>query len=208
MWYPVNGGISPKLHFPRYNGDEALTVQATASPEHLSSWSEDSLQLSVQAAASLGFGMVTVEEKGSHKVLVVQAIRYADCASSTEGITLRYGAGVELKVDAWTDDGKVEATLPMVAAQVTLNLASSSASLRARGFSDAGLAALSGDLPALASMDVDHYADLMKALDKCRAKILQMSATDLQPVLFAFDGPPPLQPEHSHQWPRILRHHD
>lgn len=203
MWYPVNGGVTPTLHFPGDENGKMLTIpESPDAAQELSDWSEDSLQLSVQAAVNLGFNVASVDVKGSHKVIVVQAIRYAD-HPAPNGVTIRYGAGIELKVDAWAENGDVKATLPMVAAQVTLNVASSSVSLSARGFSDTGLATLSDDLPALASMDVGRYAELVKALDNCRAKILKMSESDLKPEIFAVNGPPPAQPENVHHWPRL-----
>lgn len=87
MWYPVNGGVTPTLHFPGDENGKALTIsESPDAAQELSDWSEDSLQLSVQAAVNLGFNVASVDVKGSHKVIVVQAIRYADHAMPNDGV--------------------------------------------------------------------------------------------------------------------------
>ena len=198
MWLPINGGACPAIHFP--SGDVAVKIDLGQAPKgrDLLDWQQFERDLDLAQAVDLGFAPISVSEQSDHRTIVLDALKCVDENN------VRWGVGLRFVLEAWTVSGSVKATIALVAAQASLNLAYTRASFDTLGI-DPSL--LSGDLPGFEEMSVSSYGDLMKAIDACRSDILKASPDELtpRPVAVLVEAPMPAAgPEQHHRWwPRI-----
>jgi len=188
MWYPFNHGDLPTQPVDGADNIAVAVKEADApNPTELTNWLQSEKDLSVNEALTLGFAPFSLDEKGDHRTIVLDAMRYVDKEN------VRWGIGLRFTLHAWTEDGTVKGSVALVAAQASLNLAYTRASLQVLGFNSPDLATT---LPGFEEMTVSNYGELMKSLDACRSIVLKGEAKDLKPTPIAISLPNPIvEPE-------------
>lgn len=195
MWFPVNG-----LDLPTEPSSDRANLAVSIKPKdapratELKDWIQTEKDLSVAETLSLGFAPFSMDESGSHRTIVLDAMRYCDKDR------VRWGVGLRFILHAWSETTTVKGSVALVAAQASLNMVYTRATLQILGCDLPRLAKL---LPSFEEMNVSSYADLLKALDQCRDAVLGASPDQLTPTAIAvsIQSPPP---EH-HAWLHI--HH-
>jgi len=194
MWYPIDGGSLPSEQVEGGN-NIALSLEPDKAPPatDLSDWIQTEKDLDLSHALTLGFAPFSIDEQGDHRVIVLDAMRYVDRED------VRWGVGVRFTLHAWAESGTIKGSVALVAAQASLNLAYTRTTFQVLGYTCSDLAK---SLPGFEEMSVSNYAQLMKALDKCRAIVLDAAAENLklEPVAVSLPVKPPEDKPHHGPW--------
>lgn len=190
MWYPTGGGNLPEA--PSEGADNvavAIRPEDAPSADELVDWIQTEKDLSVTEALSLGFAPFNLDESGDHRTIVLDAMRYVDKGN------VRWGVGVRFVLHAWSETTSVKGAVSLVAAQASLNLAYTRATLQVIGCKSPDLVKR---LPGFDEMTVSNYGNLMKSLDAVRDEVYSAAAADLRPTPIAVSvpGPSPRNGQH------------
>jgi hypothetical protein len=173
MWYPIDGAGLPTDPGPGGN-NVPLAIKPEDAPEatDLVNWIQSESDVDVAHTASLGFAPFEFDASGDHRTIVLQAMLYTDKNN------VRWGVGCRLILHAWTERGTLKGTVSLVAAQASLDIASTRATFQILGYDSPELV---NSLPGFEVMNVENYAKLMKAIDRCRNAVEGAPRTDLKP---------------------------
>lgn len=198
MWYPIDGGDLPTEALEGGN-NVPLSIKPGDAPaaSDLKDWVQTEKDLSVDESLSLGFAPFSLDESGSHRTIVLDAMRYVDKDR------VRWGAGVRLTLHAWSENTTVKGSVALVAAQASLNMAYTRSSFQVLGYAGTDL---TQSLPGFEEMSVSSYADLMKSLDVCRNAVLAASPDKLSPTPVAVSLPAPPPSDKPHRWHFHIHH--
>jgi hypothetical protein len=200
MWYPIDGGGLPSEPVEGGNNISVSIKLENAPPAtDLADWIQTEKDLDLGHALTLGFAPFSLDEKGDHRTIVLDAMRYVDKEN------VRWGVGVRFVLHAWSESGTIKGSVALVAAQASLNMAYTRATFQVLGYTAPDLAQI---LPGFEEMSVSNYAELMKALDKCREAVLAAPAERLrlEPVAVSLPVPPPKDEPHHGPWYIFHRH--
>src|SRR5690348_17242526 len=100
--------------------------------DQLRDWSQESYDLDVNIAASLGFAVGQLSGSFSRRVLVFESSRSTEVTG--QGHTYRYGVALRVVVEAVDVKADGALTLPVVAAKVELEGARATSRLAVRGY--------------------------------------------------------------------------
>jgi hypothetical protein len=195
MWYPIDG--SDLSGVPVEGGTNmplAINPEDAPTADGLSDWIQTEKDLDLDMSLSLGFAPFSLDEKGDHRTIVLDTMRYVDKGN------VRWGVGVRYTLHAWTDNGTIKGSVALVAAQATLNLAYTRSTFQVLGYDSPDLQSC---FPGFEEMSVSNYAQLMKSIDACRAQIGRAAPGELrlQPVAFAAPAArKPDVPDEPHRW--------
>ena len=148
-------GVSASLPTPPGVGD-------------LASWSQENYQLSVSAAAHLGFPIAALSGDIKQDLLIFGTSRWTD-VDSGDGHVYRFGISLRVLVQVQSVQAELDLTLPTIAASVQLGRAQASAQLIVRGYNSATLGKL---LPPWQSFNVDSYSQYMSAVTAIQQEIM------------------------------------
>jgi hypothetical protein len=192
VWYPFDGSGLPNAPVDGGN-NVAITIKPEDVPkaEELSNWVQSEKDLDLNQTLSLGFAPFSLDEKGDHRTIVLDVMRYVDKGN------VRWGVGIRFTLHAWTDDGNVKGSVALVAAQATLNMAYTRATFQVLGYDSPDL---QDSFPGFEEMSVSNYAQLMKSIDACRTEIGKASLDELRPQPIAISAPVPPQEGKLHRW--------
>jgi hypothetical protein len=185
MWYPTGDGNLPEA--PAEGADNvavAVRPEDAPSADELVDWIQTEKDLSMTEALSLGFAPFNLDETGDHRTIVLDAMRYLDKGN------VRWGVGIRFVLHAWSETTSVKGAVALVAAQASLNMAYTRATLQVIGCKSPDLVK---SLPGFEEMTVSNYADLIRSLDACRDVVYAAAAGDLRPtpIAISIPGPPP-----------------
>lgn len=131
----------------------------------LGNWQQDSYELSVAMAGSVGFPLWSASTDNHVKCMVFGVSRFTDLRSG--GHIFRYGIAIRVFLEMLDVKGDTKFSLPAIAAQVELGLIQSNSELIIRGFT--------GDLgplmPEWQEFDVNSYARFMEKVNTIQTKI-------------------------------------
>jgi hypothetical protein len=170
VWYPIDEENLP--HEP-HSGDGANNVQIDLSSppdlskSPLSDLVQEERDLDISEALSLGFAPFSLDQNGDHRTIILDYMRYVDI------LPVRWGVGLRLVLQAWSETATIKGTVALVAAQASLNLAYTRSTFQILGYKGTDLRP-----PGFGEMTVSNYPDLIKAIDLCRDTIGQCSADD------------------------------
>jgi hypothetical protein len=142
---------------------------------------------------SLGFTPFSLDEKGDHRTIVLDVMRYVDSGN------VRWGVGIRYTLHAWTEQDTVKGSVALVAAQATLNMAYTRATFQVLGYVGPDLQDF---FPGFEEMTVSNYGQLMKSIDDCR-KVIGNAPPDqlrLQPIAVSVQPPAPEAKPHRGPW--------
>ena len=198
MWYPIDGKDLPDAPAGGAN-NVAVAIQSEDAPsaDDLANWVESEKDLSEAETLSLGFAPFNLDEKGDHRTIVLDAMRYADRGN------VRWGVGIRFVLHAWSETTTIKGAIALVAAQASLNMAYTRATVQIIGCKSPDLAK---SLPRFEEMTVSNYTDLMKALDACRDAVYAAAPTDLKPTPIAVSLPGPSPDDNRDHWPFHIHH--
>lgn len=149
-----------------YNPESTLVDVDPVTVDDLTTWQIIDDQLSVDAAAEAGFGVVSLEGSTQGRVIV------RDVSMSTrrtiDGRECDVGCGLRLVVKVTAAELKGDLTLPVVAAKAQLSLLSASAEMSVKGLADPGAF---DKLPSFAQLDVDGFSKYTESADIIRKHI-------------------------------------
>jgi len=198
MWYPIDGRDLPDA--PADGADNiAVAIRPEDAPpaDELVNWVESEKDLSEAETLSLGFAPFNLDEKGDHRTIVLDAMRYVDKGN------VRWGVGVRFVHHAWSETTTVKGAVALLAAQASLNMAYTRATVQIIGCKSPDLVK---SLPRFEEMTVSDYTDLMKALDACRDAVYAAAAADLTPMPIAVSLPAHSSDDNRDHWPFHLHH--
>jgi hypothetical protein len=177
---PVN--ISEAAVVSRAAAVTGLTATRPQPPAvaDLSSWSQENYQLTVKAAAHLGFPVANLNAELDSDVLIFGTSRWTD-VDSGDGHVYRFGVSLRVLVEVVSVDAKIDLTLPAIAANVQLGRAEASAQLVVRGYNSSTLGKL---LPPWQAFTVDSYSQYMSAISAIQQAVMQ-SDDGIVPQLLA-----------------------
>jgi hypothetical protein len=177
---PVN--ISEATVVSRATVLPGLTATRPQPPDvkDLSSWSQENYQLKVKAAAHLGFPVANLNAGLDSDLLIFGTSRWTD-VDSGDGHVYRFGVSLRVLVEVMSVDGKIDLTLPAIAANVQLGRAQASAQLVVRGYNSSTLGKL---LPPWQAFTVDSYSQYMSAISEIQQAVMQSDA-NIVPQLLA-----------------------
>jgi hypothetical protein len=143
---------------------------------------------------------VKVSEQVDHRTIVLDAMKFKEVDN------VRWGVGLRFTLHAWTEKGSVEGSIALVAAQASLNMASTRSEFKIIGFDAANV---SDKLPSFGEMTVDSYADLLKSLDACEKAITSAKPEDLHPhpVAVFVESNEHARTRSGRHWPHLLGGH-
>jgi hypothetical protein len=198
MWYPIDGRDLPDEPADGANNVAvAIRSEDTPSADLLVNWVETEKDLSESETLSLGFAPFNLDEKGDHRTIVLDAMRYIDKDN------VRWGVGVRFVLHAWSETTSVKGAVALVAAQASLNMVYTRATVQIIGCKSSDLVK---SLPRFEEMTVSDYTDLMKALDACRDAVYSAAAADLTPMPIAVSLPGPSPDNNRDHWPFHIHH--
>jgi hypothetical protein len=150
-------------------------------------------------ALDLGFAPVKVDEKGEHRTIILDAMKFADVDN------VRWGVGLRFTLHAWSLTASVEGSVPLVAAQATLNIAFTRMEFEIIGMD---VSSIASSLPGFEEMNVSSYSDLMIAIDRCRGALLTAQPDQLKPhpVAVFVQATPNADHGSGVHWPKLLHH--
>lgn len=140
-------------------------------------------ELSINAAAELGFPIGNFKADGSSSVLVQDYAKYREIADGNTkllvGVTVRYvvafkNLNTNIRINA----------VPTVAAAIQLGLAEASATFEVRGMSSRKISSL---VPIVDKLDVEKYAEFSEA-QKAIKDLVWDTETAVDPVVLAVMG--------------------
>jgi hypothetical protein len=146
----------------------SATLPAVPAVADLASWSQENYQLSVKAAAHLGFPIATSSDDVRRDLLIFGTSRWTD-VDSGDGHVYRFGISLRVLVQVQSVEAELDLTLPAVAASVQLGRAQASAQLIVRGYNSSTLGKL---LPPWQSFTVDSYSQYMAAISAIQQEIM------------------------------------
>jgi len=197
MWYPLGVTDLPMSPVEGANNVPIAIKDGDAPPAaKLTNWIQTEKDLSVEETLALGFAPFSLDESGNHRTIVLDAMRYCEKGN------VRWGVGVRFTLHAWSETGTIKGSIALVAAQASLNLAYTRASLQVLGYQKPDLAKL---LPSFDEMNVSKYGGLMQSLDACRDIVLSADVADLTPCPIAVAIELPSAKDKTH-WPFHIHH--
>lgn len=175
---PVNLSVAD-AHAAAGLSTDAETLPAAPSVDQLDNWSQESYNLTIDAAASLGFPVGNVSAQYKSQALLFGSSRWRDITQGTN--SYRFGVALRAIVVVTDIKGSGGLTLPVVAAKVEIEGARATAQLLVRGYKGNKLGET---LPAWQSFGVDSYHDYMSAVSKIQSLIMEDEA-GIEPELLA-----------------------
>jgi len=179
-------GVSATLPTPPAVGD-------------LASWSQENYQLSVKAAAHLGFPITTLSGAIRQDLLIFGTSRWTD-VDSGDGHVYRFGISLRVLVQVQSLEAELDLSLPTIAASVQLGRAQASAQLVVRGYNSSSLGKL---LPPWQSFTVDSYSQYMSAISAIQQQIMDDDGS-IVPQLLATTVAAPTLPSSSQSIGTVL----
>lgn len=146
----------------------------------LDTWQSLDDQLSVDAAAEAGFGVVKVEAGYQGRVIVRDVSM--SCRRTVQGRECDIGASVRLIIKIIGLDLKGDLSLPAVSAKVELGLLRASADLRVVGVTNV---AIFGAFPSFEKLDVEAFGKYTAAQDSIR-KLITKDPSNIKPTLLRY----------------------
>lgn len=202
MWYPFDGGnVSTKSLDGVENVSVAIKPDDAPKPDELVDWIQSEKDLDVEQTLKLGFAPFSLDESGTHRTIVLDAMRYVDKGN------VRWGVGMRLVLHAWSEKGSVLGSVALVAAQASLNMAYTRATFEVLGCKSPDL---SPNYPGFEEMTVTNYAKLMKSIDDCRNALnaaIDAGTADLRPEPVAVSLPALPPEDRSSAWKLFHIHH-
>lgn len=198
MWYPIDGGNLPETPVVGGNNVSVAVKPQDAPPAtDLQDWIQSEKDLSIEQSVSLGFSPFSLDESGSHRTVVLDAMRY------TDRDRVRWGVGARLTLHAWTEKGDIKGSVALVAAQASLNMVYTRSTFQVLGYTSPELVK---SLPGFEEMSVSGYSELIKALDICKNAVMGAPSDELRPQPIALSLPVPPPKEGLQHWHFHIHH--
>lgn len=188
MWYPIDDVNLPEDPHDDPNASNVelnLDSPPDITTKPLSSLVESEKDLDISHTLALGFAPFSLDEKGDHRTIILDYMRYVDVHP------IRWGVGMRFVLHAWSDSGTVKGSVALVAAQASLNMVYTRATFQVIGYKGQDL-----ELPGFEEMSVTSYPDLLKAIDACDATIGKCAPNDValldpKPIAVSLTSPKP-----------------
>ncbi len=165
---PVNFSVSDIHNAAGLPIGEDLPTELKSPPAagDLASWEQEQYSLDVNAAASLGFPVGSLDVSLRHQVLMFGSSRWKDVTAAQNS----YRFGVALRALIIVTDIKASGalTVPIVAAKVETGDVTATAQLLVRGYRGKSLA---DEMPPWQSFDVAAYGDYMKCISQMQKQV-------------------------------------
>lgn len=165
---PVNLSVSDVHNMAGLPIGDALPEELKNPPTatDLSSWQQEQYSLDVNAAASLGFPMGSLDVKYRHQVLMFGSSRWKDVTAGQN--SYRFGVALRAMIVVTDITGSAALTVPIVAAKVETGDVTATAQLLIRGYRGKSLA---DEMPAWQSFNVSAFSDYMKSISQMQKQV-------------------------------------
>lgn len=170
-----------------------ICAQPPAASE-LGSFETSRSELRVQAAAKLGLTLLSSNVSGRRLIVVQDFYRGAFCQSE-DGWRVLYGVSARLVVDLAGFEARAQLTLPAIAAQVEIGMATASYKLGARGY----VGSISQVLVSPTALNVENYVALTGSIELLQ-KLLADDIPNLRPEPLFVDMPAQGSVDSDYRW--------
>ncbi len=174
-----------------------VTVPTCASPpkaDELEGFRVQRREIHAHLAGKLGLTLLSGSFSGRRLVVVQDFHRSARCTAE-DGSTVVYGASARLVVDIAGFEGSAQLTLPAIAAQVEMGVASAQYDLSARGY----VGKVGDLLGAPSALDVENYVKLIDSITKLQQLIADDYA-NIRPVPLFLELPDATDGDAERRW--------
>lgn len=180
-------GDSVPAGFRAAGSGSAVSLRATCatppSAAELNEFQTQRSELRANVAAEIGLTLLSASVSGRRLIVVQDFYRGARCEGS-DGSTILYGASARLIVDIAGFDAKAQLTLPAIAAQVQMGMASAQYKLTARGY----VGPLSEVLVDPGELNVESYVKLLASITLLQKRLAD-DTVNIRPVPLFVDLP-------------------